>query len=161
MSQLSYTNEVEAGYEGAVATAYPGGITSGIAVAALKAGKVVTIATGGSTVDQSVRSPAAAADVNKPLIAGLVVRQPVREDEDFAANSAVSVLRRGQMFVRVEDAVVRGTHAFVRHVAAGAEVLGSLRSDADGGGPDATLCTGITFLQSVGAGEICLVDVNL
>jgi hypothetical protein len=49
------------------------------------------------------------------------------------ANEPVSVLREGDVWVQPEDTVAKGGPVYFRVIAPGAEVLGSLRSDADGG----------------------------
>jgi hypothetical protein len=51
----------------------------------------------------------------------------------FAAGSMVPVMEKGVMYVEPEVDVAAGDPVFVRVTAAGAEVLGALRNDADGG----------------------------
>lgn len=72
---------------------------------------------------------------------------------------AMSVLRRGRIWVYVEDAVVAGAQAFVRAVATGSEKLGAFRSDVDG--TDAGALPGSRFKLTAGAGELTILEINL
>ena len=71
-------------------------------------------------------------------------------------NHAGNVLRRGTIYVEVEDAVVKGGAPFVRVVAAGAEVLGAFRSDADAG--DARQLSNARFATSADAGGFAVLE---
>lgn len=73
--------------------------------------------------------------------------------------SAMSVMRRGRIWVYVEDAVVAGVQAFVRCVAGAGEVIGAFRSDVDG--TDAGALPGSRFKLTAGAGELTILELNL
>lgn len=158
--QLEYTNDVPKGFDGQVASAVAQTRITALPTEDVKPGKMLCSDNGAGTVDKSARYPTGAGDVVTPLAMGIVIRQETRQSgEDYPAGQALALLTKGHLFIKVEDAVTKRTHAYVRHTATGAEVLGSLRSDADG--TDAAINTGITFLESVGAGEICRVAFDL
>jgi hypothetical protein len=73
----------------------------------------------------------------------------------------LSLMRRGMMYVNVEDAATEGNAAFVRHTANGAgKTPGNLRSDADTNKADKV--QGVTFRgTTTTAGDLVLVEVDL
>lgn len=77
----------------------------------------------------------------------------------YEPQSAMSLMRRGRVYVEVEDAVVKGGLPFVRFVAAASEQLGAFRSDADTS--DAVALPNARFVTSAGAGELAIVEINL
>ncbi len=75
------------------------------------------------------------------------------ETDAFEPGDEMSVLRSGDIWVYAEDAVTFNAPVFVRRTAAGTEVLGAVRSDADGG--DAITWPGAVFRDtSTGAGLV-------
>lgn len=79
-------------------------------------------------------------------------------ESSFAAGSSVPVMKQGVMWVRPEVAVAEGDPVFVRVVAAGSEVMGALRIDADGS--DAVQIQA-TFETACAANELCMVRLNI
>lgn len=77
----------------------------------------------------------------------------------YAPQSAISVLRRGRVYVQVEDAVVAGGQVFIRHVAGAGEQLGAARSDVDGS--DASALPSASFVTAASAGGLAIVEINL
>lgn len=77
----------------------------------------------------------------------------------YPLGSTMSVLRKGRVWVRVEDAVVVGGQPYVRCIAGAGERLGAFRSDADGS--DAGALPGSRYKTSAGAGELAIVEINL
>lgn len=77
----------------------------------------------------------------------------------FQPGSTLSVLRRGEAWVTVEDAVAKGADAFVRiaNPAAG-DPVGLFRSDADGG--DAIEMTGARFASTTTGRGLAKVRIN-
>lgn len=73
--------------------------------------------------------------------------------------SAMSVMRKGRIWVYVEDAVVVGAQAFVRCVAGAGEYVGAFRSDVDGS--DAGALPSSRFKLTAGAGELTILEINL
>lgn len=78
----------------------------------------------------------------------------------YNAGMAVSVLRKGRIWVEVEDyaSVVDGAAVYVRHAASGTEELGSIRTDADTA--DATVLPGAKF-YGVAVGSLAIVELNI
>lgn len=77
----------------------------------------------------------------------------------YEPQSAMNVLRKGRIYVTVEDAVVKGGLPFVRFVAGASEQLGSFRSDADGS--DAVALPDARYVTSASAGGLAIVEINL
>ena len=77
----------------------------------------------------------------------------------YTFDKTMSVLRRGRVFVQVEDAVVAGDNAYVRFAVGTGSQLGAFRSDADTA--TAALIKGCRFKTAAGAGEIAVLDVDL
>lgn len=104
--------------------------------------------------------PEATGEVTGLVGLGVVVRSHTQpQDEGYADGDPMPVLKRGRVWVPVEDAVTAESAAFVRFVAAGAEQLGAFRSDADG--TDAVALPGAKFVTDADAGELALLDINL
>ena len=81
------------------------------------------------------------------------------ETETIEAGASVIVARKGCFSCTVEGAVTKGAPVFVRTTAAGAEVLGALRGDADGG--DAIALPGAQFGSTTDGAGLALVRLNL
>jgi len=91
---------------------------------------------------------------------GVVLRSHTQpQGEGYADSDPMPVLKRGRVWVPVEDAVTAESAAFVRFVAGVGEQLGAFRSDADG--TDAVALPGAKFVSDAGAGELALLDINL
>lgn len=76
----------------------------------------------------------------------------------YALDSPMSIMRKGRIYVEVEDAVVQGGVVYVRFSASGTEKLGAFRSDADTA--DAAILPNAIFETSAAAGEIAIVSIN-
>lgn len=103
-------------------------------------------------------------DTNRAL--GVAVRTQALEQAVLNANnvgyplaSAMSILRRGRVWVITEDAVVAGAQAFVRCVATSPERLGAFRGDVDG--TDAGALPGSRFKLTSGIGGLNILEINL
>lgn len=77
----------------------------------------------------------------------------------YIIEAAMGILRKGRIYVAVEDAVVAGGDVYVRHVVGAGEVLGACRSDADGS--DASILPSAKFRSSAAIGGIAIVEINL
>jgi hypothetical protein len=80
----------------------------------------------------------------------------------YEANAEVCVVRQGRVAVKPEVDVVAGDPVYVRVTAAGAEKLGALRNDADGG--DAILLANAYFANDWLTSQTDVnawVDINL
>lgn len=76
----------------------------------------------------------------------------------FAEGETVSVATHGRIWVVTEQAVSPGDSVFYRHVAAGAQLLGAFRKDADTA--NATQVSGARFVTSAGAGELAVIELS-
>lgn len=161
MAQTTFLDAMVRGREGGIADGRAvKHVESAAAETALVAGKAVQY-----SGDPSDPSPRQVSDASAATaIAGVVLYDPMVESAsataEFAVGDVVGVMRKGAVYVVTEDACTPASSVFVRVTAAGAEVAGSFRSDADGG--DAIeLTTGARFLHSSGAGEINILELDL
>jgi len=113
-----------------------------------------------------VHLPQLATDVTNPRTAqGFALHTQAVENAlsgeglGYNPQSAVSILKRGRVYVQVEDAVADGGQVFIRHVAGAGEQLGAARSDADGS--DASALPNASYVLAANAGELAIVDINL
>jgi hypothetical protein len=160
MSQLAYNQDPAIGREGLIADNSFRDVLSRVAETDLPAGRVVTK----GTDEKEAKLPAAAADITGKDVLGITVfdasREPHTATDEYEATDVIPVLRRGRIWMVAEDAVTEGDDVYVRHVAAGAEELGRVRSDADG--TDAAILPGSTFRTSTsGADQLVVVEINL
>jgi hypothetical protein len=110
---------------------------------------------------QAVRLPRQSTDVTGLRGEGFVVADFTKSayGQSYHRNSMVSILRKGYMFVLVEDAVTKGGGVYVRYAAgAGGTQLGACRS-ADPGS-EAALLPSARYETSAGAGELAVVEIN-
>lgn len=78
----------------------------------------------------------------------------------YALGDCMSVMRKGRIYVQVEDAVTAGSQCYVRYASgAGGSTLGAFRSDADTT-TAAALPTGY-FRTNTAASGIAIVEINL
>jgi hypothetical protein len=104
--------------------------------------------------------PDATGEVTGLVGLGVVLRSHTQpQGEGYADGDPMPVMKKGRVWVPVEDAVTAETAAFVRFVAGTGEQLGAFRSDADG--TDAVALPGAKFVTDAGAGELALLDLNL
>ncbi len=104
--------------------------------------------------------PDATGEVTGLVGLGVVARSHTQpQDEGYADKDVMPVVKKGRVWVPVEDAVEAESAAFVRFVAEGAEQLGAFRSDADG--TDAVALPNAKFVTDAEAGEVALLDLNL
>jgi hypothetical protein len=126
---------------------------------------VVEDATGLS--DERAHLPQATGDITTVgKVAGISVHNHGVEQNKGGINnlgyepqSAMNLLKKGRIYVTVEDAVVKTGLPFVRFVAGATEQLGSFRSDADSG--DAVALPNASYVTSASAGELAVVEVNI
>jgi hypothetical protein len=104
--------------------------------------------------------PNATADVTaRPQ--GIVVRDQTRKNTTgYETNDAVRVLRRGKIWVQVENAVTADAAAFCRFASGGGgSVLGSFRSDADTA--TAVAFPTAVFRTSTSGAGLAQIEINL
>jgi hypothetical protein len=111
---------------------------------------------------QAVRLPRQSSDVTGLRGEGFVVADFGKSDhsQKYHRNSMVNVMRKGYIFVLVEDAVAKGGAVYVRYAAgAGGTQLGSCRSDDPGS--EAALLPSARYETAADAGELAMVEINL
>jgi hypothetical protein len=77
----------------------------------------------------------------------------------YAATDPVPVLRRGRIYVTVEQAVTSDDLVYVRIIASGTYVRGGFRKDADT--DKAARWTAANYVTSAAAGGVAVVEINL
>lgn len=152
MSQTTYNEKMDVSFEGMLADS--GRID---ALSALIEGS--DIAGFGLAVKRgTAENQVAALSANTDKVAGVVIHKHVESGllEEF---EDVSILRKGRIVVKVEEAVVAGDPVFVRAVTAGLEVAGAFRKSADS--TDCIALTNCEFVTGAGIGGLAVVDLNL
>lgn len=120
----------------------------------------------GASVDTTCKLPAAAADIttvtkalgvslvdlNKETLAGIV---------QYAAQDPVGIVRKGRIWVTVEEAVTPTSPVYVRFVAgSGGSQLGSFRASADTA--SAALLAGAKYRSTTtGGAKLALLELDL
>ena len=150
--QTNYNSEMSIGIEGSIADSGKIDAQSAIIEGAGVTSFGVAVTKGSS--DEQVKALSATTE----KVRGLVLHQNVA-DGVIAAGLAVSILRKGRAFVKVEEAVVKGDPVFVRAVATGGEIAGAFRKSQDG--TDCIAVTNAEFASSAAAGALAIVDLNL
>ena len=80
-------------------------------------------------------------------------------DDGYFGGATMAIMRGGELFANVEDAVAAGGGVFARIVVnAAGQVLGGLRSDADGG--DAIALSACTFRTTTTAAGLARIKIN-
>lgn len=123
----------------------------------------------GSTLDKGALNPDATTD----KIAGITLHSHAYADVNLGLGTAgagtavkgvlpgqtINVLRKGRLYVKVEEAVAPGDRLFIRVVATGAEVEGAIRKSADASDCIDSSSQGV-FLTTAGAGELAVLEVD-
>ncbi len=110
--------------------------------------------------DKAVRLPRVATDITTTTNnMGVVMEDRAREDnaEQFRANTMVPVLRRGRIYVQVEQAVAKGGAVFVRY-AAGGNGAGSF--GADSGTSERETLPNAVYMSSAAVDGFAIVDIG-
>lgn len=150
MVQTAYSENMAAAVAGMLADAGQNDVVSMPAQSAITAGAGLTLHSGGVTVEPA-NSTAAFQGV---AVRSLDTEGDANNDPSYAATDVVSVLRKGRIWVSVQDAVGAGAAAFVDNAGAGA---GEFRSDATGG---VAVPTGVFRTTTAGAG-LAILEINL
>lgn len=116
--------------------------------------------------DDECRLPRQSADVGDRIF-GVAAADHLLETVTGATNglyldkAGVSILRRGYIWVVCESAITAiGADVYVRYASgSGGSNLGAFRADADTS--TAAVLNGATFRSTCGAGELCLLELNL
>lgn len=160
--QTSYSIDQSAGLPGQLADAGHQDVISAInAAAAVAFGKLMV--KGAS--EGLCKVPALAADITtKELVLGVSVKSHALESArdanppSWPQNSAVPCLRKGRIYVLVEEDVVAGDPVFVRY-AAGGSGPGSFGKSA--GASERAALDGATYYKGALTGQLAILEVNL
>lgn len=113
--------------------------------------------------DNQCHLPAASGDIAKLL--GVSVLVQTKEQAlltsivNYPVHSTISVLRKGRVWVQVEEAVVSMDPVFIRYAAGTGSQLGAFRKSADAG--TAGQADGCVFRSSASTGGFAVVEFNL
>lgn len=157
MSQTSYSETHDEGVAGLLSSGH-NDISGFMAEEALDFGYFVSK---GTDPEKQVKLPTDATHITDIAnIRGVVVRSHVtEEDEDngIPITTAVDILRSGEIWVSVEEAVTPDDAVFVRFTAATGKPKGGFRTDADGG--KAAELPGASWVK--GGSSLALLRINL
>ena len=134
MSQLSYSIDQAVGFEGLQADA---GIATDVMSFSNAAAALIGKFACRDTADNSMKHPAAATDVtDQKDQLGVVIHTHALEssasgDPQYPLKSAVPVLTKGRVWVKVEEAVTPDSDVYVRFAVGTGSVLGAFRASAD------------------------------
>lgn len=154
--QTSFASAPARGIAGDYASAEDPRVTiSRLAEVAIAQGLVVTQGTAPPAESYGhpgqCKIPTSEAEVTAAL--GVALRNLAKEGADYAAEDAVSIARKGVVWVYCEDAVDYGDPVYVRVTAGVGETAGMVRSDGDSG--DAFVLPGAEFRETItGAGLV-------
>jgi hypothetical protein len=154
MSQLSYSVNQGIGASGQIAFPSPSTtLTWNNPTDEVPYGRMLAKVAGD---DNGAKLPTADSDV----MVGVAVLEQNRADDHYPAKSAMAVLKRGQIYVEVEEDVTPDNDVFVRFAdGAGGTEKGIFRTDADT--DTAVQVTNARYLTSASAGGFAIVDLNL
>lgn len=161
MSQTTFTEAPAVAKAGMISESAYQDIISRANDAAIEMGLGVVVDDGATTPEHNCKVPAATGEITGGTFLGITVWDTGIESDGatgYEANSVVSILRRGRVWVEVEAAVAVGGAVFCRFVADGEEKLGAFRDDADTA--DAVAVPGAVYLTAAGDGELALVELN-
>lgn len=163
MSQITYNTVPNESYAGMLADSGNNDIISRALGGAADSPFGVMVAYGADPAKECV-APADGAAI--AALMGVTVhkhtpdRASLSGTEGLTPDSMVDVIRKGRVVVVVEEAVTPGDAVFVRHTAAGAEVKGAFRTDADGG--DAVdISTKARWESTTTGAGLAILDLNL
>lgn len=163
MSQLTVLADVLAGRHGAVASEYgePAYLGSKVAKVAIAFGLFVHYKVSDGTPFCNI--PAATGDVTSGRGLGFAILDTAREPNaalGYAAGDPVNIIRKGHIWLAVEDSAVEGAAVFVRFATGTGTVLGAIRSDADTA--TAVALPGAVFRSTQAtASGLVLVELNM
>ena len=114
-----------------------------------------------STDDDGIEKPdSSGADIVGVAILDKALEYDSDNENSYPAESSVSVLRRGEIYVYCEEAVTPDDPVYTRYTASGSNtVLGAFRTDADSS--KALLLSNCAYLTSADAGGYAVLAVNL
>jgi hypothetical protein len=157
--QTSYTDSMAVGTAGMIADNGPRDVLSRVNPSVvIPFGLAVTKGTADRDVKLPTSTGEASAMVGVAIQPGIL---PVTSsgDPSYPVKSPVSVMRKGRVWVKVEEAVVAGDAAFVRFAAGTGTQLGAFRKSADTA--TAVAVTGARHLTSASANGLAVLELTL
>jgi hypothetical protein len=159
MSQTSYAEQASA-FEGMKGDSGNDDVLSRLAEVAVPFGKLVII---GTDKDKQCKLPGAATDItNAKLPLGVSLQTHAMEQSSsrngYNVNDAASIMHKGRVYVKVEEAVSPSDTPYVRY-AAGGNGVGSFGKTA--GSTERAALAGARFLTSAGVNGLALLEVDL
>jgi hypothetical protein len=158
MSQTSYSINQDAALEGQLADSGIKDVMSYTAEEDLKFGRAVLQ----GTADGQCLLPAG----NITGLLGVAIHQHKEQglvgsqDAKYLEGDSVNVLKKGRMWVKVEEAVVAQDPVYVRHTTGGGGTeLGAFRKSADTS--TAAVVSGMKYLTSADAAALALIEVDV
>lgn len=165
MSQLSYSTQQLVAFAGQLGDIGPHDIGTFV--------NTTTVLPFGLAVSQDVSAgdgkwklPASSADLVRSLLLGVSVATQGNENlvgtgGSYVAKSAASILKKGRIWVQVEEAVNVGDPVFVRFASGGGGTqAGAFRKSADTA-TAAAVSEGMKYLTSALAAGFVILEVNL
>jgi hypothetical protein len=158
--QLSYSNTNAVGLAGMIADNGPRDVLSRANPSVeIPYGVAVTKGTTDKDVKLPTTSPEAVAMLGVAIISNDIPNTAYGTAPKYPVKSAVSVMRKGRVWVKVEEAVTAGDQAFVRFATGTGTILGSFRKSADTA--TAVAIPGTRYLTSASANGLAIVDLTL
>lgn len=116
--------------------------------------------------DAGVRIPSATGEVSGPNLMGVSFFEDSAQNNPYAVGDQLAVLRRGRLWVIVEEAVTPASTVFIRHAAGtggtAASPIGGFRASADANTSATAVSTAsMRYLTSASAGGLAILAVNL
>jgi len=109
--------------------------------------------------DNKVRAPTLTGQVSGANVMGITKYEETAPNNPFAVGDGVTLLKRGRIWVNVEEAVTPASPVFVRFAAGTFAVLGAFRASADTA--TAVACPGLKFCGSQAVvGGLVELEVN-
>ena len=118
-----------------------------------------------SSGERLFKLPTAATDItNVGLTMGVLAYEPARTPTTYGLsalqpNVPWRIVRRGMIWVTVEETVVDGDDVYVRYATGSASQKGAFRTSSDS--TTAALLAGAIFKGGASAGGLCKVELNL
>lgn len=160
MSQTSYSINTDAAYAGQLGDVGPHDIGSGTDLSETVPFGLAVVQ---GTKDGEVHLPASSGDVTGKFL-GVSVAQQVNENlvgtgGSYLQNKPLSYLKKGRIWVKVEETVTNASPVFVRFASGGGgSQLGSFRASADTA--TAVQLPTAKYLTGAAAGFFALLDLN-
>lgn len=161
MSQTSYAVNMEAGKEGLL---FDLGVKDAIScvnpAVEMPFGKLAVV----NGTEGQCKLPELAADITTAKnVLGIVLASQEMEqlssgDPRYVVQSVLPVLRKGRVWVKVEEAVAEGSDVYVRY-AAGGNGIGSFGDTA--GTSERALLAGARYLKGAAANGLAVVEISL